>query len=90
MYQLDVPSKGERTSVGAVDLTLAQKAELDALATMSDAEIDTSDIPETREFSNPSRGVFSGSPNGKAVPKRETVQRKPLDHEPADRPRRPQ
>ena len=90
VYQLDVPSKGERTSVGAVDLTLAQKAELDALATMSDAEIDTSDIPETREFSNPSRGVFSGSPNGKAVPKRETVQRKPLDHEPADRPRRPQ
>ena len=32
-------------------------------AARPDAEIDTSDIPETKEFLNPQRGVFSGSPN---------------------------
>ena len=42
--------------------------ELDALAAMSDADIDTSDIPETTEFSNPRRGVFSVSPNRKFCP----------------------
>ena len=52
------------------DLTPAQRAELDALASMSDADIDLSDIPETKEFSNPRRGVFSGSPNRKAEPTR--------------------
>ena len=45
------------------DLTRDQRAELDALASRPDAEIDTSDIPETKEFPNPQRGVFSGSPN---------------------------
>ena len=35
------------------DLTPDQKAELTALASMSDADIDTSDIPETKEFPNP-------------------------------------
>lgn len=39
--------------------------ELDALAATSDADIDTSDIPETTEFPNPRRGVFSASPNRK-------------------------
>ena len=53
------------------DLTPAQKAELDALAAMSDADIDFSDIPATTEFPNPRRGVFSGSPNRKAEPRRE-------------------
>ncbi len=37
--------------------------ELDALDAMSDADIDTSDIPETMEFPNPRRGVFSAFPN---------------------------
>lgn len=42
--------------------------ELDALAAMSDADIDTSDIPETTEFPNPRRGVFSASSNRKVCP----------------------
>ena len=55
----------------AADLTPGQRAELDVLASMSDADIDTSDIPETKEFSNPRRGAFSDSPNRKATPRRE-------------------
>lgn len=50
-----------------------QKEEMKVLAAMSDEGIDTSDLPEVREFSNPRRGVFSGSPNRRAVPKSETV-----------------
>ena len=73
---------------GTADLIHVQKSELAALAAMSDEDIDTSDIPEIREFSDPRRGMFAGSPNRRAVPKREMVQRKPLDHEPAHRPRR--
>ena len=45
-----------------------RKSMLDALDAMSDADIDTSDIPETTEFSNPRRGVFSASPNRKLRP----------------------
>ena len=45
------------------ELTPSQAAELEALAAMSDEEIDTSDIPEITGFSNPRRGVFAGSPN---------------------------
>ena len=45
------------------DLTPEQKAELAALASMPDADIDMSDIPATKEFPNPRRGVFSGAPN---------------------------
>ena len=52
------------------ELTPSQHAELDALAAMSDDDIDTSDIPEIREFSNPRRGVFASSPNRKVEPKR--------------------
>ena len=59
-----------------VDLTPDQQAELAALAAMSDADIDTSDIPEIIEFSNPRRGVFPASPNVK------------LDPEPAGHPER--
>ena len=51
------------------ELTPSQHEELDALAAMSDEDIDTSDIPEIKEFSNPRRGLFSGSPNVKAEPK---------------------
>ncbi len=50
------------------DLTPDQQAELEVLAAMSDADIDTSDIPEIIEFSNPRRGVFSASPNVKLDP----------------------
>ena len=50
------------------DLTPSQRADLDRIAAMADEDIDTSDIPEIREFSNPRRGVFSGSPNVKAQP----------------------
>ena len=50
------------------DLTLKQKAELLALASMSDADIDTSEIPQSKEFPNPRRGVFSCAPNRQARP----------------------
>ena len=72
------------------ELSPSQGAELDALAAMSDCDIDTSDIPEVRELSNPRRGMFSGSPNRRAVLKRETVQRKLFDCESADRHRKSQ
>ena len=39
-------------------MTDQQKAELAALAAMSDAEIDTSDIPEVTDWSNAKRGVI--------------------------------
>ena len=42
-----------------------QKVELAALASMPDADIDMSDIPDTKVFPNPRRGVFSDSPNRK-------------------------
>ena len=48
------------------DLTPDQKTELAALASMPDANIDTSEMPETKEFPNPRRGVFSGAPNRRA------------------------
>ena len=42
-----------------------QKVELAALASMPDADIDMSDIPDTKVFPNPRRGVFSDSPKRK-------------------------
>ena len=39
-------------------MTDQQKAELAALAAMSDDDIDTSDIPEFTDWSNAKRGVF--------------------------------
>ena len=39
-------------------MTDQQKAELAALAAMSDDEIDTSDIPEATDWSDAKRGVF--------------------------------
>ena len=39
-------------------MTDQQKAELAALAAMSDDDIDTSDIPEVTDWSNAKRGVF--------------------------------
>ena len=68
-------------------LTDLQKDELSALAAMSDEDIDTSDIPEIREFYNPRRGMFSGSPNRRAAPDRETSQREPPRCEVPDRSR---
>ena len=39
-------------------LTDKQKAELSALAALSDDQIDTSDIPEVRDWSDAKRGLF--------------------------------
>jgi uncharacterized protein (DUF4415 family) len=39
-------------------LTKRQKAELDALAALPDEAIDTSDIPEARDWSDAKRGGF--------------------------------
>ena len=39
-------------------LTPEQQAEIDALKTMPDDEIDTSDIPEVTDWSNAKRGMF--------------------------------
>ena len=49
--------------MSSTDLTPDQEAELEALASMSDAEIDTSDIPVIIPFSNPQRGLFADAPN---------------------------
>ncbi|MCY4579774.1 MAG: hypothetical protein OXD31_12110 [Chloroflexi bacterium] len=40
------------------DITAEQKAELEALAAMSDEMIDTSDVPETSDWSGAVRGLF--------------------------------
>ena len=56
-------------------LTPEQVAELDALAALPDAAIDTSDIPEITEFSNPRRGRFALAPNTAA--KLDTPQTEP-------------
>ena len=39
-------------------LTASQRAELNALAAMPDDQIDTSDAPEVRDWSDAKRGVF--------------------------------
>jgi uncharacterized protein (DUF4415 family) len=39
-------------------MTRDERAELDALTAMPDDEIDTSDIPEVRDWSGAKRGVF--------------------------------
>ncbi len=39
-------------------LTPEQQAEVDALAAMADDEIDTSDIPEVRDWTGAKRGMF--------------------------------
>lgn len=46
-------------------LTLAQKAELDALTAMPEDQINTADIPEQRDWSGARRGLFA--PNAKTV-----------------------
>ena len=40
------------------DLTAAEPAELDALEALPDDQIDTSDIPETLDWSGAKRGLF--------------------------------
>ncbi len=50
--------KGKPTKTATSNLTAAQEAELDALAELSDHEIDTSDIPEARDWSGAMRGAF--------------------------------
>lgn len=61
----------KREFMRVTELAPGRRAELEALAAMLDEDIDTSDIPEIKEFSNPRRGMFSGSPNRKAEPKEE-------------------
>jgi uncharacterized protein (DUF4415 family) len=39
-------------------LTSEQQAEVDALTAMTDEDIDTSDIPEVRDWSGAKRGMF--------------------------------
>ena len=39
-------------------LTLAQQAEIDALAALPDDKIDTKDVPEVRDWSGARRGLF--------------------------------
>ena len=43
---------------GRVELTQQQKEDLERLRNMSDDEIDTSDIPETLDWSGAVRGMF--------------------------------
>jgi uncharacterized protein (DUF4415 family) len=51
--------KPTKKETGTSDrLTPQQKAELDALAAMPDDEIDTSDIPEIRDWTGFKRGLF--------------------------------
>ena len=51
--------KGKPTKrAGSKPLASAQQAELKALAAMPDEDIDTSDIPEVRDWSGAKRGVF--------------------------------
>ncbi len=40
------------------DLTAAERAELDALEALPEDQIDTSDIPETLDWSGAKRGLF--------------------------------
>jgi uncharacterized protein (DUF4415 family) len=44
--------------VNSRPLTAKQQAELDALAALRDDQIDTKDIPETRDWSGAQRGRF--------------------------------
>ena len=50
--------KGKPTKTVTSKLTASQKAELDALAGLPDHKIDTSDIPEARDWSGAMRGAF--------------------------------
>ena len=60
-----------------IDMTDQQKAELAALAVMSDDEIDTSDIPEIPpDRANAKRGVFH---NGQVVKQQVTLWFEDLD-----------
>ena len=61
-----VNAPGKYGKMRNAGLTPKQKAEIAALASMPDGDIDTSDIPVTKEFPNPRRGVFSGAPNRRA------------------------
>lgn len=44
--------------VNSSRLTARQRAQLDALAALPDDEIDTTDIPEVRDWSGAKRGLF--------------------------------
>ena len=48
----------KKVSTKARELTDKQKAELSALEALPDDQIDTSDIPEVRDWSDARRGLF--------------------------------
>ncbi|MFZ1109389.1 MAG: BrnA antitoxin family protein [Rhodomicrobium sp.] len=50
--------KGKPTKTASSKLTASQKAELDALAELPGDKIDTSDIPEARDWPGAMRGAF--------------------------------
>ena len=45
------------------DLSPEQQREIDALTALPDDQIDTTDMPEVRDWSNGKRGVFSPPAN---------------------------
>lgn len=53
-----IPTMSNTAQKVKLDMTDQQKAELVALAAMSDDHIDTSDIPEITDWANAKRGVF--------------------------------
>ena len=72
-------SRTNSTILDTLNLTDQQKAELAALAAMSDHEIDTSDIPEIpTDWANAKRGVFH---NGQVVKQQVTLWFEDLDDE---------
>jgi uncharacterized protein (DUF4415 family) len=50
--------KGKPTKTVTSELTPSQQAEIDALAAPPNREIDTSDVPEVRDWSGAQRGTF--------------------------------
>ena len=50
--------KRKLTKTETSERTTAAEAEIDALAALSEDEIDTSDIPEVRDWSGAKRGMF--------------------------------
>jgi uncharacterized protein (DUF4415 family) len=50
--------KRKLTKTETSELEAERRAEIDALAALSEDEIDTSDIPEVRDWSGAKRGMF--------------------------------
>ena len=61
------------------ELTQAQRDELKAFASIPDDEIDTSDIPETRDWSGAVRGLFHMLPDERRKALKELRSRRVTD-----------